>query len=67
MSDAPYNRSDDGRGYVCARCGEDLPDGVQVLGHYSKGGALTGVRAETPDGEVRHECGAKVADGEGEH
>lgn len=65
--DYPHSRSADGQNYVCGNCGQTLPDGVMVLAHYTAAGKVTGVRAETTDGQVRHECGTKVAKGEGQH
>lgn len=63
MREHPHRRTPDGRGYACARCGVEIPDGCQILPRYSGKDALTGVRVTDFDGNVRHECGAAPTDG----
>lgn len=64
--DYPHGLSADGHDYTCAACGAVIPDGVSVLAHHTSSGKVSGVRAQDADGTVRHECGTKVAKGEGE-
>lgn len=53
--------------YLCGNCDSAIPAGCSVLGHYTPTGNLTGVKALDADGTVVHECGTKVAKGEGSH
>lgn len=53
----PVSLSADGRDYLCTACGDVLPEGVLVhTAADPKTGKCLGTRAETPNGEVLHDC-----------
>lgn len=46
--------------YCCSACGAPIPEGCFVLARYASADKPTGVKVVTPDGEIKHQCGAQI-------